>query len=60
MFRVTVLPSVETFQLNADQTVLSAALLGHVDVATTMICTHILKVGGYGVRNPLEAWVELP
>lgn len=29
-------------------------LLGHADVATTMICTHVLKVGGGAVRSPLD------
>jgi integrase len=30
-------------------------LLGHSDVAPTMIYTHVLKLGGGAVRSPIDS-----
>jgi len=29
-------------------------LLGHTDVSTTMICTHVMNKGARGVKSPLD------
>jgi len=34
-------------------------LLGHSDVATTMIYTHVLNVNGKGVKSPLDTVLKL-
>ena len=34
-------------------------LLGHSDGATTMIYTHVLKIGGGGVRSPADSLPDI-
>ena len=31
-------------------------LLGHADVSTTMVSTHVLNRGGLGVKSPIDRW----
>jgi site-specific recombinase XerD len=33
-------------------------LLGHKNVSTTMVYTHVLNRGGRGVRSPLDAYLD--
>jgi site-specific recombinase XerD len=47
--------SFATHLLRMDTTfALCRKLLGHKDVSTTMICTHVLNKPGIGVKSPLD------
>ena len=32
-------------------------LMGHKDVSTTMVYTHVLNKGGHGVKSPVDMFV---
>ena len=53
--RVRALDSVPGHDLRTDQ-----ELLGHQDVRTTMICTHVLNRGLLGVPSPIDTLPPLP
>lgn len=49
-------PTFDTHLLEADYYIRTVQeLLGHANVETTMVYTHVLNKGGRGIRGPLDS-----
>ena len=53
-FGELVLSAAEGLSIDMRRVYVELVLLGHKDVKTTMISTHVLNTGGRGVRSPLD------